>query len=264
MTERADIPVVILCGGLGTRLREETEYRPKPMVEIGGRPILWHIMKIYAAAGFRRFVLCLGYKGHVIKDYFLRYEALHNDVTVTLGSATPPVVHKRHDEQDWVITLADTGAETMTGARVKRVAPYLTADRFMLTYGDGVADVDLNALLATHEAAGLVGTVTGVRPTARFGELVTDGGTVTDFHEKPQSTQGIVNGGFFVFERRFLEYLSEDTGCVLERAPLEGLVRDRQLAVHRHLGFWQCMDTQRDHQYLNELWRQGAPWKCWA
>jgi glucose-1-phosphate cytidylyltransferase len=258
-------PVVILCGGLGTRLREETEYRPKPMVEIGGRPILWHIMKTYAAAGFTDFVLCLGYKGEVIKEYFLNYEAMHNDCTISLGQPASIEYHSRHQEQQWRVTLADTGAQTLTGARIKRVARYLTGDRFCLTYGDGVADVDPQALMAAHLQAGLVGTVTGVRPSARFGELVADGDRVVAFHEKPQSMEGLVNGGFFVFERRFLDYLSDDPGCILERAPLEGLVRDGQLHVYRHAGFWQCMDTIRDHQYLNEMWTAGrAPWRVWS
>lgn len=257
-------PVVILCGGLGTRLREETEYRPKPMVEIGGRPILWHIMKAYAAAGFTDFVLCLGYKGEVIKEYFLNYEAMHNDCTVSLGKPGAIEYHSRHDEQHWRVTLADTGAQTMTGARIKRVARYLTGDRFCLTYGDGVADVNPKAIMDSHRQAGRIGTVTGVRPTARFGELVAEGDRVVAFNEKPQSMEGLVNGGFFVFERAFLDYLSDDAGCILERAPLEGLVRDGQLHVHRHGGFWQCMDTIRDHHYLNELWTGGrAPWKVW-
>lgn len=259
------VPVVILCGGLGTRLREETEYRPKPMVEVGGRPILWHIMKMYAAAGFTEFVLCLGYKGEVIKDYFLNYEAMHNDFTIDLGAPGSIVYHSRRHEQDWSVTLADTGPDTMTGARIKRVAPYLRGDRFCVTYGDGVSDVDLTAVMASHAQAGLVGTVTGVRPTARFGELVADGDRVTAFHEKPQTIDGLVNGGFFVFERRFLDYLDDDPGCILERAPLEGLVRDQQLHVYRHGGFWQCMDTIRDHKYLNDLWAGGAsPWRRWA
>jgi glucose-1-phosphate cytidylyltransferase len=259
------VPVVILCGGLGTRLREETEYRPKPMVEVGGRPILWHIMKMYAEAGFTNFVLCLGYKGEVIKEYFLNYQAMQNDFTVSLGTPGVVTYHSRRHEEDWTVTLADTGAETMTGARIKRVAPYITGDRFCVTYGDGVSDVDLSAVMAGHMASGLVGTVTGVRPTARFGELVTEGNTVVDFHEKPRSIDGIVNGGFFVFERRFLDYLDEDPSCTLERDPLERLVGDRQLHVHRHGGFWQCMDTLRDHRYLNDLWEAGdAPWKRWA
>jgi glucose-1-phosphate cytidylyltransferase len=264
MSER--IQTVILCGGMGTRLREETEYRPKPMVEIGNRPILWHIMKLYAAAGFDDFLICLGYKGEVIKDYFLSYEAMNNDFTICLGQHAV-TYHDRHDEQGWTVTLADTGQDVMTGARIKRASKYLTSPTFMVTYGDGVGDVDLAALLAFHRRAGRIGTVTGVRPTSRYGEISAAGECVTGFSEKPQMNAelaGLVNGGFFVFERAFLDYLSDEPGCVLEREPIEGLVRDRQLSVYRHPGFWQCMDTYRDYLYLNRLWETGsAPWKIW-
>jgi glucose-1-phosphate cytidylyltransferase len=259
---RESIPVVILCGGKGTRLREETEYRPKPMVEIGGRPILWHIMKLYAAAGFTDFVICLGYRGEVVKEYFLNYEAMNTDFTLELGQAASIVYHDRHLERGWRVTLADTGLDVMTGARIKRVARHLQADSFMLTYGDGVADIDIGRLLAHHRESGAIGTVTGVRPTARFGELVTDGARVVEFSEKRQIHEGLINGGFFVFQRAFLDYLSDDPDCVLERAPLERLTERRELAVYRHGGFWQCMDTYRDYQYLNDLWDRGeAPWK---
>jgi glucose-1-phosphate cytidylyltransferase len=262
MSER--VQTVILAGGMGTRLREETEYRPKPMIEIGGRPILWHIMKLYAAAGFREFVLCLGYKAEIIKDYFLQYEAMNSDLTVRLGERSEITYHGTHLERGWEVTLADTGLDVMTGARVKRVARYLTADTFMLTYGDGVADIDIAALVDFHHRSGRIGTVTGVRPTSRFGELMANGERVVDFNEKPQTHTGLVNGGFFVFNRKFLDYVSDDPSCVLEREPLEGLVRDGQLSVYRHPGFWQCMDTYRDYQYLNQLWASGqAPWKCW-
>jgi glucose-1-phosphate cytidylyltransferase len=261
---RDRIQTVILCGGMGTRLREETEYRPKPMVEIGGRPILWHIMKLYARAGFTDFVLCLGYKGEVIKDYFLKYEAMNNDFTIRLGERDTIAYHNEHTEGGWSVTLADTGQNVMTGARIKRAARYLTADTFLVTYGDGVSDVDISGLVAFHRQRGTVGTITGVRPTSRFGELITSGQRVTEFNEKPQTHEGLVNGGFFVFNRTFLDYLSDDPGCVLEKEPLEGLVRDNQLSVYRHPGFWQCMDTYRDYQYLNQLWDAGnAPWKTW-
>lgn len=258
------IQTVILCGGLGTRLREETEYRPKPMVEIGGRPILWHIMKSYAAHGFTDFIICLGYKAEVVKEYFLNYEAMNNDFTVELGKRGSVVFHNGHEENGWCVTLVDTGVASNTGARVKRASRYLKGDRFMLTYGDGVSDVDLRALLEFHTRAGTLATVTGVHPSSRFGELFLAGSRVAQFSEKPQTQEGIINGGFFVFERRALDYLSEDASCVLEREPLERLAADGQLSVFRHEGFWQCMDTYRDYQQLNHLWESGdARWKRW-
>jgi len=261
----ATVPVLILCGGLGTRLREETEYRPKAMVEIGGRPILWHIMKIYATHGFRDFVICLGYKGEKIKEYFLSYEAMHSDFTVELGEPRRITYHGNHCETGWRVTLADTGAEAMTGARIKRAASrYVKSDRFMVTYGDGLADIDVTALVAFHQRAGTVGTVTGVRPSSRFGELLTEGTRVVQFSEKPQTHTGLINGGFFVFERRFLDYLSDADACVLEREPLERLAAEGQLSVFEHTGFWACMDTYRDYQYLTQLWQSGQPrWKIW-
>jgi glucose-1-phosphate cytidylyltransferase len=256
--------VMILCGGMGTRLREETEVRPKPMVEIGGRPILWHIMKSYAVHGFTDFVICLGYKGERIKEYFLNYEAMNNDFTVELGRRESVAIHHGHQEHGWKVTLVDTGYNTATGARIKRAARYLTADRFMLTYGDGVSNVDLRRLLAFHEAQRTLATVTGVHPASRFGELLVNGARVHQFSEKPQTHEGIINGGFFVFERGALDYLSEDPACTLEREPLERLAADGQLSVYRHDGFWQCMDTYRDYQLLNQLWESGsAAWKLW-
>ena len=261
-TER--IETLILCGGMGTRLREETEYRPKPMVEIGGRPILWHIMKGYASSGFTDFVICLGYKGEQIKEYFLNYEAMNNDFTVELGRPHPVTYYDSHCESGWRVTLADTGIETMTGARIKRASRYLTGDRFMVTYGDGVSDVDIRALLAFHRQAGTLATVTGVHPSSRFGELLVDGGRVAQFSEKPQTHEGLINGGFFVFERAFLEYLSDEAACVLEGEPIERAATEGQLAVFQHRGFWQCMDTFRDYQQLNQLWSTGeARWKRW-
>jgi glucose-1-phosphate cytidylyltransferase len=260
----ASIPVMILCGGMGTRLREETEYLPKPLVDIGGRPILWHIMKGYAARGFTDFILCLGYKGDRIREYFLHYEAMHSDFTIELGRRDAIEFHDGHREHGWRVTMADTGIETQTGARVKRAARYVTGDRFMLTYGDGVSDVDPRAVLACHERHGTIGTVTGVRPSSRFGELRVDGERVREFSEKPRMHEGLINGGFFVFERRFLEYLNEQPRCVLEAEPLERLAADGQLSVYRHEGFWQCMDTYRDYQQLKERWEAGAPdWKTW-
>lgn len=259
------LQTLILCGGMGTRLREETEYRPKPMIEIGGRPILWHIMKMYAAFHHTEFVVCLGYKGEKIKEYFLHYEAMHNDFTVELGRRSAVTYHDRHTEDGWKVTLADTGIQTMTGARIKLASRYLTGDRFMVTYGDGVSDVDLDALLAFHRQQGTLATVTGVRPSSRFGELLNDGRLVTQFSEKPQTHHGLINGGFFIFERAFLDYLTDSPDCVLEREPLERLAADGQLAVYHHEGFWQCMDTYRDFQQLNQLWESGEPrWRRWA
>jgi glucose-1-phosphate cytidylyltransferase len=256
--------VMILCGGLGTRLREETEVRPKAMVEIGGRPILWHIMKSYAVHGFTDFIICLGYKGDQIKEYFLNYEAMNNDFTVELGRRESIHLHRRHEENGWRVTLADTGYATMTGGRIKRASKYLTGDRFMLTYGDGVSNVDVARLVDFHRRQGTLATVTGVRPASRFGELLVSGERVRQFSEKPQTHEGIVNGGFFVFERGALDYLADDAGCVLEREPLERLAVDGQLSVYRHDGFWQCMDTHRDYLLLNQLWDSGgAEWKQW-
>jgi glucose-1-phosphate cytidylyltransferase len=260
----AQIPVVILCGGRGTRLREETEYRPKPMVEIGGRPIVWHIMRIYAHFGFKRFLLCLGYMGLTFKQYFLNYRSIANDFTITLGQRAQVTFADEDDDVDWTITLADTGLNTMTGARVKRVAKYLENDTFMLTYGDGLADIDLAALLRFHRQQGRLVTVTGIHPPSRFGEMHVQANVVTNFTEKPQVSQGAVNGGFFVCQRGFLDYLTEDESCVLEQDPLRRLARDGQLAVYKHDGFWQCMDTFREYELLTKLWaEEHAPWRVW-
>jgi glucose-1-phosphate cytidylyltransferase len=260
----ADIPVVILCGGRGTRLREETEYRPKPMIEVGGRPIVWHIMRIYAHHGFNRFLLCLGYMGIVIKQYFLNYRTIANDFTVTLGQPPNVALVDEDDDVDWTVTLAETGLNTMTGARVKRVEKYLNGDTFMLTYGDGLADIDIGALLRFHRQAGRLVTVTGIHPPSRFGEMYVSGNLVTKFTEKPQVSEGVVNGGFFVCERSFLDYLSADESCVLEQDPLKRVAADGQLAVYMHEGFWQCMDTFREYELLTRLWEEDrAPWRVW-
>lgn len=255
--------VVILCGGLGTRLREETEYRPKPMVEIGGRPVLWHLMKMYGRHGFGEFVLCLGYKGQVIREYFLDYHAMNADLTIQLG-VKPKVTYHDHDAiEQWRVTLAETGAETMTGARLARVAAYLRGT-FMLTYGDGVSDINLRDLVAFHRSHGKLVTVTGVRPPSRFGEMEVKSERVMSFNEKPQVSQGLINGGFFVMEPGFLRYVTEDAGCVLEQEPLRRCAQDGQLMVYRHEGFWQPMDTFREYEMLNRLWAGGqAPWKTW-
>ncbi|MBI3597358.1 MAG: glucose-1-phosphate cytidylyltransferase [Nitrospirae bacterium] len=253
---------VILCGGLGTRLREETDFRPKPMVEIGSRPILWHIMKGYTHYGFHEFVLCLGYKGDVIRDYFYNYELRNSDGTVTLGSRNIEF-HNRHTESGWRITLAETGERTLTGGRLKRAAQYLEGEQFMVTYGDGVADLDIKALLAYHKGQGKLGTVTAVHPSSRFGELFIENGLVQVFREKPQVHEGWINGGFFVFQRNVLDLISGDDES-LEQGLLEKLASMKELAVYQHQGFWQCMDTYREMELLNELWRSGkAPWAVW-
>jgi glucose-1-phosphate cytidylyltransferase len=254
--------VVILCGGLGTRLREETEYRPKPMAEVGGHPVLWHLMKLFAHHGLTDFVLCLGYRGQMIKDYFLNYEAWNSDFTITLGDRDSTKFYRAHPETGWEVTLADTGAETQTGGRVKRVERYLTGDTFIVTYGDGLADVDLGALLAFHAEHGKLATITTTRPLSRFGIVDIDPDrSVRRFREKPQGDEW-VSSGFFVFQREFLEYLDPD--CVLERAPLERLAGEGQIAAYQHDGFWQPMDTYREFLMLNEMWEAGkAPWAVW-
>lgn len=253
--------VVILCGGLGTRLGEETDLRPKPMVEVGGQPILWHLMKGYAQQGFKEFVLALGYKGEVIKRYFIDYRQLQSHLTVDLASGN--VRAHDGDREDWVVNMIDTGVGTESGGRVKRLTPWLQDGTFMLTYGDGVSDVDLNALLAFHRKHGKLATVTAVRPPARFGLLVFDGDHVTEFTEKPQIGEGWINGGFFVMEPGALDYIKGDE-TILERDPLERLAKDGQLVAYRHDRFWQCMDTLRDVRLLEGLWAQKrAPWKTW-
>ena len=258
-----DVPVFVLCGGFGTRLKEETEFRPKPMVPIGERPILWHILRSYASHGFRRFVLCLGYKAEVIKDYFLNYSAMNSDFTVELASDNV-TVHSVDHEDDWEVTLAYTGEKTMTGGRVARAAArYLgDAEHFAVTYGDGVTDADLKAELQFHGEHGKIGTVLGVNPPSRFGELKTDGNVVAEFEEKPEFEESWINGGYYFFRRAFLPVLDADESCILERAPLRNLAQEGQLAVFRHPGFWHCMDTQRDRDTLTAMWRDGtAPWK---
>jgi glucose-1-phosphate cytidylyltransferase len=256
--------VVILCGGQGTRLREETEYRPKPLVEVGGRPILWHIMKTYAHHGLRDFTLCLGYRGNMIKEYFLNYEAMNNDFTISLGLESKLHFNGAHEEQDFRVTLADTGQETMTGGRIKRIRNYIDGDTFLVTYGDGLADIDITALLAFHKSHGKVGTITTVRPQSRFGILdTTDDGKVQRFSEKPQ-VDGWASAGFLVFNRALFDYIDADD-CVLEREPLEKLAAEGQLMAYRHHGFFFAMDTYREYLHLNELWNSGkAPWRVWA
>jgi len=253
--------VVVLAGGLGTRLAEETEIKPKPMVEIGGHPILWHIMKHYAHHGFKEFFVALGYRGEIIKRFFVDYCNLSGSMTVDLLRGA--VETQDSDSEDWVIHLRNTGQETNTGGRVKRLEPHLRGGTFMVTYGDGVCDIDLAALLAFHRAHGRVATVTAVRPPARFGGLVFDGDLVSDFTEKPQIGEGWINGGFLVCEPGIFDYLEGDASS-LEVDALERLAAEGQLAAYRHNGFWQCMDTLRDKRLLESLWHERrAPWKVW-
>lgn len=255
--------VVILCGGLGTRLREETEFRPKPMVPIGGRPILWHIMKYYAHFGHKEFILCLGYKGEIIKDYFRNYHWNTSDVTLTLGQNPKIRYHNTHDEEDWTVTMIETGQETQTGGRLLRALPHIDDEHFLFTYGDGLVNSDINASTEFHRRHGAIGTVTAVNPAGRFGELAMDGETITAFSEKPEKEAAFVSGGYFVFNKAIGKYLTGDA-CVLEREPLEKLSQEGQLKAWRHDGFWQCMDTFREQEYLNKLWAAGkSPWKVW-
>ena len=257
--------VVILCGGVGTRMREETEFRPKPLVDVGGRPILWHIMKLYAHHGFREFILCLGYKGSMIKEYFLNYEAMNSDFTICLGNKAEIQFNDNHEEQDFHVTLAETGSDTLTGGRVKRVQRYLqNEERFMVTYGDGVSDVNIRKLIEFHKSHGKLATVTTFRPVSRFGILdINESQQVQNFIEKPKS-DAWASAGFFVFERKIFDYLDGDA-CTLEREPLEQLAKEGQLMAYNHDGFFYAMDTYREYQILNDLWKNGqAPWKLWA
>jgi len=257
--------VIILCGGMGTRLREETEYKPKPMVEIGGKPILWHIMKLYAYYGYKEFILALGYKGNVIRDYFLNYDFYNNDFTVHLGTNGRIDIHGRHEE-DWKVTLVETGLHSMTGYRVKVCGKYVTEDNFMVTYGDAVSNVNIKKLVDFHVKHGKIGTVTGVYPPSRFGDLLISGDRVIKFKEKTTELRDPdkpINGGFFVFKKEFLSMIPDDPACDLEGEPMQKLVEMGELAVYRHYGFWQCMDTYRDYLLLNRLWENNPEWKVW-
>ncbi|MDH3628254.1 MAG: glucose-1-phosphate cytidylyltransferase [Acidobacteriota bacterium] len=253
--------VAILAGGMGTRLAEETEIRPKPMVELGGRPILWHIMKHYDSFGHREFAIGLGYKGEYIKRWFMDYAALEGSLTVQTKTAEV-VTHATHSE-DWSVDLIETGLHTMTGGRIKRLAPWLGESTFMLTWGDGVSDVDLDKLLAFHRSHGKLATMTAVRPAARYGHLEFDGDKVVQFTEKPQTSEGWINGAFFVLEPQIFDYIDGDN-VMWEHAPLERLAGDGQLMAYKHDGFWQCMDTLREKHILENLWNSGnPPWKSW-
>lgn len=262
MIDLRNVPVFVLCGGLGTRFREETEFRPKPMIAIGSHPILWHIMRIYSMHGFKKFVLCVGYKAEVIKSYFLNYMSMNADFTVNLKS-NQTTIHSVDHDQDWTVTLADTGELTMTGGRIARATEkYLgDASHFAVTYGDGVTNANLTDEFAFHCKHNLLGTVLGVNPPSRFGEFKLDGHRVDRFEEKPDLHENWVNGGYFFFRRDFTKYLSKDESCVLEKQPLAKLAADRQLAMYQHQGYWACMDTQRDRDALAALYTAGkAPW----
>jgi len=251
--------VIILAGGFGTRLSEYTETIPKPMVSVGGRPILWHIMQSYAHFGHKDFYLALGYKASLIKEYFINYRSLNSDFTVDLSSGS--VKAHKEDKTDWLVTLVDTGLESMTGGRVKRIKPFIGNETVMLTYGDGVADIDLNALLEFHKSHGKMVTVSAVHPGARFGELEIDNKIVTNFQEKPQTAQGWVNGGYFIIEPQFFDLIDGDS-TILEQEPLKKVAEMGELMAYHHEGYWQCMDTKRDRDHLEELWNTGnAPWR---
>ncbi len=258
--------VVILCGGKGTRLREETEYRPKPMVPIGNRPILWHIMKTYAAHGHKDFILCLGYKGEMIKDFFRNYLWMTSDVSLRLGRLPKIKFHNRHDEEDWNVTLVDTGDNSMTAHRLKQIQPHIArGETFLFTYGDGLSDLDINSVVKEHKRAKKICTVSAVHPVGRFGALNIDtDGVIHTFVEKPQVEQAYVNGGYMVCDYKIFNYLPDDPAVMFEHKPITDLVRDGQLHSYRHEGFWQPMDTYQEMQHLNQLWADGkAPWKIW-
>lgn len=260
----ADIPVVILAGGLGTRLREETEKVPKPMVRVGDQPILWHIMKLYGHYGFRRFILCLGYKSEIVKEFFLSYREQLSDIRIDLSAGSGPTFLRGPQAENWEVTCAETGLMTGTGGRLRRVRDYVDTETFMMTYGDGIGRVDLQALLDHHLAQTTAATVTGVRPSSRYGEMEIDGDRVLEFAEKPTASAGVVSGGFFVFDRKVFDYLTEEEDLLLERAPLQKMARDGELSVYEHHDFWLGMDTYRDLTQLNTLWESGAaPWKVW-
>ncbi|MCX6165231.1 MAG: glucose-1-phosphate cytidylyltransferase [Ignavibacteriae bacterium] len=257
--------VIILCGGQGTRLREETEFKPKPMVEIGGKPILWHIMKQYSHYGYKEFILALGYKGDVIRDYFINYKFYNNDFTINLGNESNVIFHTNNDEKEWKVTLVETGADSMTGYRTKLCEKYVCEDDFMLTYGDAVSDVNIKSLVEFHKKQKTIGTITGVFPPSRFGELIVKGDYVFKFKEKKidVENQTPINGGFFIFKKDFFSLLDNNKDLVLETEPMEKLIDKKQLSVYRHYGFWQCMDTFRDNQLLNSLWQNNPEWKVW-
>lgn len=258
---RQSTPVMILAGGLGTRLREETEHRPKPMVQIGNRPIIWHIMKTYSHYGYYRFIICLGYKGNTIKNYFLNNRL--EDVDFTVNTKTGSIIEHQINTEEWEVTLVETGQEAMTGSRVAQAARYVDGNQFMLTYGDGLADINIQKLHQFHREHKKAATLTGVNLVSRFGNLEVSENKVTAFAEKNTIDTAWINGGFMVLEKDFLPYLSTATSCVLEQEPFKKAASDGQLMMFKHAGFWQCMDTYREYQILEELWQKGAPWKVW-
>ena len=256
--------VVILCGGLGTRLREETEYRPKPMVNIGDKPILWHIMKLYSYYGFNDFILCLGYKGNVIKEYFYNYEILNNDFTIGLGGQNNIEIHNTHSETGWKVTLANTGEKALKGARLKKIEKFIDSDTFMVTYGDGIANININDLVDFHKKHGKMATLTGVMPPSRFGTLKLKDNTIEKFTEKPQVTGDYINGGFFVLNREIFDHLTLDNSCDFEIGVLDKLSERGELMMYTHNKEWMCMDTIRDVEYLNNLWAlKQSFWNIW-
>ena len=257
--------VIILCGGMGTRLREETEYKPKPMVEIGGKPILWHIMKHYSHYGYKEFVLALGYKGDYIRNYFLNFFHYNTDFTVDLGNSGNVEIHSSNIKEDWKITLVETGDNSMTGYRVKLCEKYITEDNFMLTYGDAVSNVNIEKLVDFHKKNETIGTVTGVYPPSRFGDLVIEGDKISEFKQqlKDIESQSPINGGYFVFKKEFFDHIPSDPTINIENEPIDSIVNMNQLTVYRHKEFWQCMDTYRDNQYLEKMWKENPIWKIW-
>ena len=257
--------LVILCGGKGTRLSEETSLKPKPMVEIGGKPILWHIMKFYSYYGINRFILALGYKSEYIKQYFINYKLTSSDILVNINPNGDIQYLNQSGEKDWEILLIDTGRDTLKGGRIKRIEKYIKGDSFHLTYGDGIGDININSLTKYHNAHNRIGTITTVRPPSRFGELTIDeNNTVQELEEKPQMGKGLINGGFFIFDKKMLSYLTDDENCDFEFGPLQKIASEKQLKAYKHNGFWQCMDNIRERDYLNEQIRtNNAPWMKW-
>lgn len=255
--------LVILAGGFGSRLGERTIAIPKPMVEVGGKPIIWHIMKTYSAYGINEFVICLGYKSEVIKDYFYNYQIKNNDFTINLKDHSIEYLNK-HDEDDWKVTLVDTGLNTLKGGRLKKIEKYLDDDINLLTYGDGVADINIKDLINQHKESNNIVTLSGVHPPARFGEILTDGNQVTSFEEKAQTSQGLINGGYMVFNKKLFDYLIDDENCDLEIGAFNKITEEGKLGVFKHSGLWACMDHERDVKYLNNLWKNDkAFWKVW-
>ncbi|MCU0473992.1 MAG: glucose-1-phosphate cytidylyltransferase [Bacteroidales bacterium] len=256
---------VILCGGMGTRLREETDFKPKPLVEIGGKPILWHIMKHYSCYGYNEFILALGYKGNIIRDYFLNFNLYNSDLTIDLAASGSVEIHNNNAEENWKVTLVETGIDSMTAYRLRKCKSFITDDKFMLTYGDAVADVDIGKLVNFNNRMNTTGTVTGVYPPSRFGDLEINKGKVISFKQQTKDVlnQKPINGGYFVFKRDFLDILPDDPSCDLEGLPMKLLVEKGELSVYEHKDFWQCMDTYRDYIYLNKLWNENPVWKLW-